>query len=70
MKNADLMLADAIMPPGYNINKHMNAEEAVSLAKNLGAKQVKLTHLSHLFPPHETALKKWPLGHDMMEIVL
>jgi phosphoribosyl 1,2-cyclic phosphate phosphodiesterase len=70
MKNADLMLADAIMPPGYNINKHMNAQEAVSLAKNLGARQVTLTHLSHLFPPHEAALKKWPLGHDMMEIVL
>jgi phosphoribosyl 1,2-cyclic phosphate phosphodiesterase len=70
MMNADLMLADAIMPPGYNINKHMNAQEAVSLAENLGARQVTLTHLSHLFPPHEAALKKWPLGHDMMEIVL
>jgi phosphoribosyl 1,2-cyclic phosphate phosphodiesterase len=70
MKNADLMLADAIMPPGYNINKHMNAQEAVILAKNLGARQVTLTHLSHLFPPHESALKKWPLGHDMMEIIL
>jgi phosphoribosyl 1,2-cyclic phosphate phosphodiesterase len=70
MMNADLMLADAIMPPGYNINKHMNAQEAVSLAENLGARQVTLTHLSHLFPPHKAALKKWPLGHDMMEIVL
>jgi phosphoribosyl 1,2-cyclic phosphate phosphodiesterase len=29
-----------------------------------------LTHLSHLYPPHQDALKKWPLGHDMMEIVL
>jgi phosphoribosyl 1,2-cyclic phosphate phosphodiesterase len=70
MKNADIMLADAIMPPGYNINKHMNAEEAVSLARNLRAKDIKLIHLSHMYPPHEAALKKWPLGHDMMEIVL
>jgi phosphoribosyl 1,2-cyclic phosphate phosphodiesterase len=70
MKNADLMLADAIMPPGYNISKHMNAEEAVLLAKRLGAKNLLLTHLAHLYPPHEIALKKWPLGHDMMEIVL
>jgi phosphoribosyl 1,2-cyclic phosphate phosphodiesterase len=70
MRNADLMLADAIMPPGYNLNKHMNAEEAVCLAKNLNARDLRLTHLSHLYPPHEIALKTWPLGHDMMEIVL
>lgn len=70
MKDADLMLADAIMPPGYNLSKHMNAEEAVQLAERLGAKDLRLTHLSHLFPPHEIALKTWPLGHDMMEIVL
>ena len=70
MKDADLMLADAIMPPGYNISKHMNAKEAVTLARDLEAKNLLLTHLSHLYPPHEIALKKWPLGHDMMEIVL
>ncbi|RQW78881.1 MAG: MBL fold metallo-hydrolase [Methanothrix sp.] len=70
MKDADLLLADAIMPPGYNIPKHMNAEEAVALANRVGAKDLRLTHLAHLYPPHEIALKKWPLGHDMMEIVL
>jgi phosphoribosyl 1,2-cyclic phosphate phosphodiesterase len=70
MKNADLMVADAIMPPGYNINKHMNAEEALGLTRSLGARDVKLIHLSHLYPPHQAALKKWPLGHDMMEIEL
>ncbi|MCX6668726.1 MAG: MBL fold metallo-hydrolase [Methanothrix sp.] len=70
MRDADLMLADAIMPPGYNISKHMNAEEAVALAERLGAKDLLLTHLAHLYPPHEIALKKWPLGHDMMEIIL
>jgi phosphoribosyl 1,2-cyclic phosphate phosphodiesterase len=70
MSNADLMVADAIMPPQYNLNKHMNAKEAMDLAKNLCAKELRLTHLSHLYPPHEIALKTWPLGHDMMEIVL
>jgi phosphoribosyl 1,2-cyclic phosphate phosphodiesterase len=70
MRNADLMIADAIMPPGYNLNKHMNAEEAMKLSKSLSAKDLRLTHLSHLYPPHEIALKTWPLGHDMMEIVL
>jgi len=70
MKNADHLLADAIMPPGYNINKHMNAQEAVNLANEIGARQLTLTHLSHLFPPHAAALERWPLGHDMMEIVL
>jgi phosphoribosyl 1,2-cyclic phosphate phosphodiesterase len=70
MRDADLLLADAIMPPGYNLNKHMNAQEAMELAKSLRAKEVRFTHLSHLYPPHEMALKRWPLGHDMMEIVL
>jgi phosphoribosyl 1,2-cyclic phosphate phosphodiesterase len=70
MRNVDLMLADAIMPPGYNLNKHMNAEEAMRLANSLNARDLRLTHLSHLYPPHEIALKTWPLGHDMMEIVL
>jgi phosphoribosyl 1,2-cyclic phosphate phosphodiesterase len=70
MRNADLMLADAIMPPGYNINKHMNAEEAVFLAGQLRVKDLKLTHLSHLYPLHDIAIKSWPLGHDMMEIIL
>ncbi len=68
MRGADLMLADAIMPPGYNLDKHMNAEEAVALAGRLDVRRVALTHLSHLFPPHEIAVKRWPLGHDMMEL--
>jgi len=70
MKNADVMLADGIMPPGYNLKKHMNAQEAVDLACELDAKDVVLTHISHLFPPHDIAVKKWPLGYDMMEIEL
>ncbi|HPR67167.1 MAG TPA: MBL fold metallo-hydrolase, partial [Methanothrix sp.] len=70
MKNADLMVADAITPPGYNLTKHMNSEEAVGLARDLAANEVILTHISHLFPPHDVAVKKWPLGYDMMAIEL
>lgn len=70
MKDADLLLADAIMPPNYKLNKHMNAAEAMALARRLKAKQTWLTHLSHLYPPHEEASKTWPLGYDMMEIEL
>ncbi len=68
MKDADLMVADGIMPPGYNLKKHMNSQEAVDLARKLRAKDVVLTHISHLFPPHDIAVKDWPLGYDMMEI--
>lgn len=70
MRNADLFIADAIMPPGYKLNKHMNADEAISLAQRLNARQTVLTHLSHLYPPHDEAVKRWPLAHDMMAITL
>ena len=70
MRDADLMVADGIMPPGYTLNKHMNSAEAVELGKRLGARKLVLTHISHLFPPHEVAVKRWPLGHDMMAIEL
>lgn len=70
MKGADLLIADGIAPPGYHLKKHMNADEAVRLGERLGAKDLKLTHISHLFPPHDVAVKRWPLGHDMMEIVV
>ncbi|HNT72364.1 MAG TPA: hypothetical protein PKK92_04835 [Methanothrix sp.] len=48
----------------------MNSEEAVGLGRDLAAKEVVLTHISHLFPPHDLAVKRWPLGHDMMTIDL
>ena len=70
MRNADLLVADAITPPGYALTKHMNSEEAVGLGRELAAKEVVLTHISHLFPPHEIAAKRWPLGYDMMAIEL
>jgi phosphoribosyl 1,2-cyclic phosphate phosphodiesterase len=70
IRDADLMIADGIAPPEYNLKKHMNAEEAVRLGERLNAKNLVITHISHLFPPHDIAILKWPLGHDMMEIVV
>jgi len=67
MFSPDLLIADAIIPPTGTIPKHMNAGEAMDLASELRAKTVVLTHMSHMFPPHDEAVRHWPLGHDGME---
>ena len=67
MFRPDLLIADAIIPPGGTIPKHMNAREAMDLASELQAKTVVLTHMSHNFPPHDESIRQWPLGHDGME---
>lgn len=64
MKNPDLLIADAIVPPHIHIKKHMNSEEAMALAQKLNAKEVVLTHLSHLFRPHHIESMFLPLGYD------
>jgi phosphoribosyl 1,2-cyclic phosphate phosphodiesterase len=64
MKDPDLLIADAIVPPHIHIKKHMNSEEAMSLAEKLNAKEVALTHLSHLFRPHHIESVFLPLGYD------
>jgi phosphoribosyl 1,2-cyclic phosphate phosphodiesterase len=70
MKAADLLIADAIVPPHIHIPKHMNAADAMKLAGQIHAKQTVLVHLSHMFPPHDEALKTFPLGYDGMIIEL
>lgn len=67
MSCPDLLIADAIIPSMGTVPKHMNAKEAMELALKLQAKKVVLTHLSHLFPPHEQSIKDLPLGYDGME---
>ncbi|MDY9927954.1 MBL fold metallo-hydrolase [Methanosarcina sp.] len=64
MKDPDLLIADAIVPPHIHIKKHMNSEEAMALAQKLNAKEVVLTHLSHLFRPHNIESMFLPLGYD------
>jgi len=64
MKDPDLLIADAIVPPHIHIKKHMNSKEAMALAQKLNAKEVVLTHLSHLFRPHNIESMFLPLGYD------
>lgn len=63
MMDADLFIVEALAPEG-RFKKHMNANEALSLAKRINAKKVVLTHIGHFFPPHHIAIKKYPLGMD------
>jgi len=70
MNKPDVFIVDAIVPPGYTVKKHMNAEEAMELAEYLGARRTVLTHLSHLYPPHDEASEIYPLGYDQMVIEL
>ncbi len=67
MANPNLFIVEALAPPKFRFRKHMNAEEAMLLSKKLGAKRTVLTHMSHFFPPHSVALKKWPAGHDFQK---
>jgi len=69
MREPRLLIADAIHPT-LNFNKHMNATEALGLGRMLRAERVLLTHLSHLYPPHEQAIKRYPLAHDGMCVAL
>jgi len=66
IRHPDLLIADGIVPPTMNVKKHMNAQEAMELAGEIGAKEVVLTHLSHYFEPHDVASKTMPLGYDGM----
>lgn len=68
IQEPDLLIADAIVPPTVEVKKHMNSEEALDLAKSIGAKKVIFTHLSHFFGPHEIAARELPLGFDGMKI--
>jgi phosphoribosyl 1,2-cyclic phosphate phosphodiesterase len=60
LRDVDLLLIDAIVPPGICINKHMNYSEACALAETLCVRDFRIVHMSHLMPwnlPH--------LGLDM-----
>jgi phosphoribosyl 1,2-cyclic phosphate phosphodiesterase len=48
LKDVDLLLIDAIVPPEIHLNKHMNYQEACDLARDLGARTFRCVHLSHL----------------------
>ena len=70
MKDADLLIADAIVPPHIHLDKHMNATDAMELSRQVNAKRTVLVHLAHMYPPHDEAIERYPLGHDGMVIDL
>jgi phosphoribosyl 1,2-cyclic phosphate phosphodiesterase len=55
LSRANLLLIDALVPPGYHIHKHMNYEEACRLAEKLRPDEFRCVHLSHNVP--------WDLPH-------
>ena len=55
LSRANLLLIDALVPPGYHIHKHMNYEEACRLAMDLMPDEFRCVHLSHNVP--------WELPH-------
>jgi phosphoribosyl 1,2-cyclic phosphate phosphodiesterase len=55
LSGVDLLIVDAIVPPEIRLDKHMNYEEALQLAREAGPGEFRLVHLSHLIP--------WSLPH-------
>jgi phosphoribosyl 1,2-cyclic phosphate phosphodiesterase len=68
-KNPDLFIVDSIAPEGFKLRKHMNAETAMALAEEIGAKRTVFTHIGHFYPPHREASKIYPLGYDFQTFV-
>jgi phosphoribosyl 1,2-cyclic phosphate phosphodiesterase len=55
IQSCDLLLADALVPSGIRIPKHMNYLDACTLAQSLDASVFRCVHASHLIP--------WDLPH-------
>jgi phosphoribosyl 1,2-cyclic phosphate phosphodiesterase len=49
-KDLDLLILDALVPPGYHIPKHMNYQDALELAHRLRAEDFRCVHMSHHMP--------------------
>jgi phosphoribosyl 1,2-cyclic phosphate phosphodiesterase len=50
LEDLDLLFIDALVPPGYHIPKHMNYQDALSLAHRLRAAEFRCVHMSHHIP--------------------
>jgi phosphoribosyl 1,2-cyclic phosphate phosphodiesterase len=50
LTDLDLFLMDALVPSSINTHKHMNYTDACILAENLGSKDYRCVHMSHLVP--------------------
>ena len=68
MHDADVLFVDAISPGRQIIKKHMNASQALELVDTLGPEQFFFYHVSHGYPPHQQAIREYPLSFDGMSI--
>lgn len=50
LRDADLLLVDAIVPPEIHLSKHMNYREACELAAKAEAREFRCVHMSHMIP--------------------
>ncbi len=50
LAGADLLFIDALAPPPIRIRQHMNYGEACALAGDLGVREFRCVHMSHLMP--------------------
>jgi phosphoribosyl 1,2-cyclic phosphate phosphodiesterase len=50
LQDLDLLLLDALVPPGITIHKHMNYHDARTLAESLRPKEYRCVHQSHMLP--------------------
>jgi len=68
MRDADVLFVDAISPTHQQLIKHMNAQQALSLVKELSPGECYFYHLSHSYPPHAQATEQYPLGFDGLSV--
>ena len=70
LQGLDFLVLDALRPEKHH--SHFSLQEAVDMAKNLGAKQTWFTHISHLMGIHAEVNESLPagmkLGHDGLVI--
>lgn len=50
LRDVDLLLVDALVPPDFHISKHMNYLDACTLARKLRVKDFRCVHMSHHLP--------------------
>nr|WP_243683782.1 hypothetical protein [Methanosarcina barkeri] len=64
LKNPDLLIADAIVPPNIHIKKTHELRRGYGTCRAAQCKKIALIHLSHLFRPHHIESLFLPLGYD------
>ena len=71
-RDLDIVILDAMYPPGWNLSDHNNIDEALSILKELKFEKAFLTHISHLYNTEEVirdrVRKEFPQESDKVII--